>query len=586
MVEADLLERYHAQGIQRLEALIFQFSEWRRLTFAELNLYGPLFVAGWELPGLCNDLSTQLRMLVEPGFPFKPPRVAVFPAPPVLAWPNLEEKGLLCLLTEASAEQIESIALNLLQSAQELVNGWHSGVGQERFEDEFQSYWSRWRRTTEHFVSLCAIEGASRLVYAFHEQHFTIVADDKQSLKKWVSNYFAPDSKVTIQSIPLIRLCRPPRPDEYPNTVAELISLLSSDTDAISMLQELILSNFDKRKGVLLAFPGRLGFGFAGFILPPKDKKIEKGFRKGHIPARVLMQRYNLNPVNGASVTRGDSSWVHGRDNNPEVAILGNKTVVLLGVGSLGSGVAELIAKMGVRKLVLIDHETMESENANRHTLGIRSASLKKATEMARNLARRFPQLQFEPYAQRWENCYKKNPVLFTSADLIISTIGAWAAESRLNALAFASTDFPPVLFGWLEEHAAAGHAVAFFGENGCLRCMTDDMGYSRVNVTKWPDGGTQRQSPMCGGMFQPYGAIELSYAQGLVADLTADILLGRTSDSVQRVWIGQKKLLKSGNGEWNPDWITRYGHPEDGGKIITLAVTSVLNCPICGETE
>lgn len=586
MGEAILLESHHTQGIERLETFISQFPEWRRLTPADLKMYESRFTAGWELPRLCADPSSHLRILIKSGFPFRPPRVAVFPAPPVLTWPNLEEKGLLCLLAEGaltSVERVEAVTTELLTDARDLVNGWHAGTGLERFEDEFQSYWNHWRQNTEKFISLCAIDGVSRWVYAFHERHFTIVADDEQTLKSWVSNYFTPDSKVTIQSIPLIRLPRPPRPEEYPNTFQKLVAVLCGDTGAISMLYELIHSDPDKSKGVLLAFPGRRGFGFAGLILPHNDKNIGNGFRKGHLHPQVLMQRYSVNPVKGATVTRCDPSWVHGRDHNSDVAVLGKKTAVLLGIGSLGSGVAELLSKMGIGKLVFIDPETLTTANASRHTLGIRSVPLSKSPELARNLSKRFPHLLFEPHVERWEDCFKKNPSVITSADLVISMIGVWAAESSLNALAQASEKFPPVLFGWLEEHAAAGHAVAFFREKGCLRCMTDDMGYSRIPVTKWPEGGTQRQIPMCGGMFQPYGAIELSHVQGLVADLAADILLGRVNDSSHRVWIGQKKLLESGKGEWHPDWITRHGHPGDGGKIVHLTVTNDAYCPICG---
>jgi len=582
-----LLESHHTQGVERLETFISQFPEWRRLTPADLKMYESKFTAGWELPRLCNDPSAYLRILINSGFPFRPLRVAVFPAPPVLTWPNLEEKGLLCLLAEGtltSVERVESVATELLKDAQDLVNEWHSGTGLERFEDEFQSYWNHWRQNTEKFVSLCSIEGASRWVYAFHERNFTIVADDEQALKSWVSNYFMPGSNVIFQSIPLIRLPRPPRPEEYPNTVAELFTLLSGDTEALAMLQKLINMNQDKRKGVLLAFPGRRGFGFAGLILPRNGKNFGNGFRKGHIPPHVLKQRFSVKPVIGATVIRCDLSWVHGRDHNSDVVVLGKKTAVLVGIGSLGSGVAELLAKMGIGKLVLIDPESMGTENASRHTLGVRSSAHMKASEIAKNLGKRFPHLQFEPHDERWDDCYKKNPSVFASADLVISMIGVWAAESSLNALFQASEKFPPVLFGWLEEHAAAGHALVFFGEKGCLRCMTDDMGYSRIPVTKWPEGGTQLQIPMCGGMFQPYGAIELSHVQGLVADLAADILLSRVSDSGHRVWIGQKKLLEPGKGEWHPNWIARHGHPGDGGRIMHLTVSNDACCPICGE--
>lgn len=580
---------HYTRGIERLETFIAQFPEWRQLAPEDLKIYGARFTAGWEFANLCDDPSIHLRILISTGFPFKPPRIAVFPPPPVLMWPNLEEQGILCLLPEGaltSVERIESVATELLTDAKNLVNEWHLETSLERFEDEFQSYWNRWQRNTEKFISLCAIEGSSRWVCAFHERNFTIIADDEQTLKSWVSNFFTPDSKVTIQSIPLIRLPRPPKPSEYPNTVADLNTLLGDDTNALSMLQKLVCTYRDKRKEVLLAFPGRRGYGFAGLILPSTQKNIDNGFRKGHLPPHILMQRYSMYPVSGASVTRCDPSWVHGRDYNSDISTLMNKTVILLGVGSLGSGVAELLAKMGIGKLVLIDPEDLSTENASRHTLGIRSMSRMKASEQANALSKRFPHLKFVSHCERWEDFYQKNPSIFTSADLIISTIGSWSAESCLNALAHDSEEFPPVLYGWIEEHAAAGHAVAFFGENGCLRCMTDDMGRPRIPVTKWPDAGTQKLVPMCGGIFQPYGATELSYSQGLVADLVAEVLLGRVTSSIHQVWIGQKKLLERENGEWHPNWIAHHGDPEDGGRIMRIPIINDTNCPICGSSR
>jgi molybdopterin/thiamine biosynthesis adenylyltransferase len=507
----------------------------------------------------------------------------------MLAWPNLEEQGILCLLAEGalcSAERVEKLVTDLLADAQALINGWHSGTGLERFEDEFQSYWNHWPPNTGKFVSLCATDGPTRWVCAFFERNFIIVADNEQALKSWVANYFTPDSKVIFQPIPLIRLPRPPRPEEYPNSVSDLYSLLKSDTEALTMLQRLIQENQDKSKGVLLSFAGRRGSGFAGLILPRNKKEIYNGFRKGRMSHDVLMQRFGAYPVKCATVVRCDSSWVHGRDSNPDVVSLGKKTVIILGVGSLGSGIAELMAKMGTGKLVLIDPDDMAAENAGRHTLGVRSMFRKKAAEQVHILSKRFPHLQFEAICERWENRYRNNPSIFNSSDLIISTIGVWATESALNAVAYTSEKIPPVLFGWLEEHASVGHAVVFYGEKGCLRCMTDDMGHPRLPVTKWPNGGTQRLIPMCGGMFQPYGATELSFAHGLVSDLAADILLGRTKFSTHHTWIGQKKLLEQSKGEWNPDWIAQHGNPGDGGKIVILPILTDECCPICGESQ
>lgn len=579
-----------AQGVERLGDFIAQFHGWRRLTTEELAQFeGRGFTEGWEIPHLCEeDPSARLHILVDPQFPYKPPRIAVFPPPPTLTWPNLEEAGLLCLLpagAQVSVERVEAVTTKLLTDACDLVNGWHNGVGLERFEDEFESYWNRWADSTKWMVSLCTVGGTSRWVYAYYDKLFTIVADDEQTLKSWAANYFTPDSKVDAHRIPLIRLDRPPRPDQYPASVKKLFSLVEDDVEAATMLRDYIESDQTKLRKVVLSFAGRNGEGFAGLVLPTKDKNIKNGFRQGHMPFHVLLQRYDVHPIIGATVTRCDAQWVHGRDQNPDVTTLGSKTVVLLGVGSLGSGVSELLAKMGIGKQVLVDPDMMAAENACRHSLGVRSMVRYKATQQAEKLANRFPHLQFVPYNEHWEYCCQKRPDIFAAADLIISTIGVWSAESNLNACA--RTDFPPVLFGWLEAHAAAGHAVAFFRENGCLRCLTDDMGHPRLPVTKWPaGGGTQRTVPMCGGMFQPYGATELSFVQGVVADLAADILLGRVEASTHRVWLGQKKILEPGKGEWHPDWIAKYGDPGDGGRILDIEIARDVDCPVCGGCQ
>lgn len=586
---AVLPDDQYTQGIERLEGFVAQFPGGRRLTAEDMAVYvGRTFTEGWEIPCLCEEApEVLLRVLVDRRFPFKPPRIAVSPPPSVLTWPNLEERGVLCLLEEGaqvSTERIETVALELLGDARDLVNGWYTGVGLERFEDEFQSYWNHWSKdSVKMIVSLCTPGGPSRWVYAYYERRFTIVADDSHTLKAWVANYFTRDSKVTPHLIPLLRLSKPPRPEQYPTAVKRLFSLIESDADARAMLREYILSDQKNIRKVLLSFAGRRGEGFAGLVLPAKDKDLGHGFRQGHMPFSVLLQRYDVHPVSGTEVIRCDASWVHGRDQNPDAYRLGGKTVVLLGIGSLGSGVSELLAKMGVGKLILVDPELLVPENASRHSLGVSSMRLKKASEQAGKLAKLFPHLEFVPYSERWEDCYQKRPGLFTSADLIISMIGTWSAESHLNALARESKEFPPVLFGWLEEHAAAGHAVVFFGENGCLRCLSSDKGYPRLPVTKWPAGGTQLAVPMCGGMFQPYGATELAFIQGLVADLAADTLLGRVVASAHRVWIGQRKLLGQGRGEWNPDWTSKHGDPAEGGRMMDIEIICDADCLICG---
>jgi molybdopterin/thiamine biosynthesis adenylyltransferase len=503
----------------------------------------------------------------------------------------LEKDGLLCLLADGatfSVENIEAVTRALLSDACSLVTACLNGEIDDQFEDEFDSYWVQWSETAKRFQCLCAPGGASRWVYSSQIQQLRVIADDRKILEDWIVSRWGENIKFKIHMMPLIRLEKPMRPEEYPETFGRLLQLVETDTEAQLMIQDVVNADTEERKALIFSFGGRRGFGFAGIVWPSEDKleHLTKGFRKTRVPQNIMMHRYQAIPMKGALVTRCDYSWVHGRDHNPDVPVLGEKTVVLLGAGSLGSGVAELLAKMGIKKLVVVDPDLMANENASRHTLGVSSASRKKATELTRLLQQRFPHIEFKAYEGPWEYMYERTPAVFTSSDLIISTIGGWKSESQLNSLANSLEGFPPVIYGWLEPHAAAGHAIAFLGGKGCLRCVTTDMGATRLPVTRWPDGGTRREIPMCGGMFQPYGAIELSYAQGLVADLAADILLDRIKESTHYVWIGHIKLLEPGKGEWNPDWIGQHGHPETGGRMVHPPITNDIQCPVCGDCQ
>ena len=601
-----MVNRAHKEGLERLDAVVSQFPNGKRLTLFDLKSYPPRFSEGWEVSTSLEGERVNLRILVTSDFPFKPPRIAIYPPRPVLSWPHLEEHGILCLLADSSPcsiEHVDAVVRLLLSEAVELVTACLRGDNFEEFEDEFQSYWVRLPSMATGYYSLCVLDENARWVYSCRLPDYRLVADTKEAVKKWVADLGFNLRKCSVEAIPLIHIGRPLRPSEYPKTFGDFFALLEKNDSALGTVGRYITSDSDKRKQFLLSFKSKGGIGLAGLLLPPpmvenisgrhtpmsgpRKKGFEQiwhGFRMSRgMCSDVYFRRYAALLLSGAKVTRVDTSWVHGRDHNPSTAILHTKSVVMIGAGSLGSGVLELLAKTGVGKITIVDPEILESENVCRHTLGIPSVARKKSTELKKMMVNRFPHLQFEEYPGGWEHMYARTPDKILSADLLISTVGGWKVESQLNALARSTAGFPAVLYGWLEPHAAAAHAV-IFTDKGCLRCLTDHMGIPLTPVTIWPGGSTLLQIPMCGGMFQPYGAIELTHGQSLVADLAIDILMGKVPTSMHRAWVGQKRLLLADKGEWNPEWIKKHGELTDGGKICTLEVSTNTECPVCKE--
>jgi molybdopterin/thiamine biosynthesis adenylyltransferase len=580
----------HREAIQSIEHFLTSFAGVRTLSTKEVSNYGNVFSHGWEIPGLCVGTDLKLRLLLPFTAPFSAPRVAVWPAPPVLEWPHIEDKGLLCLLSEAAAYSVydsAGVATDLLKNAIELIKDNLSVANISDFEDEFQSYWTRWEATGNKFFYLnCRPASPSRWVSSWHAKAGVYVADDDSEVMKWIGNRFGEKSLTNIrpQRIPLLWLPRALRPKEYPKSLNMLFAVLKELGVDSSMIKELLLDEKLEYKSVTFGFTGTKGVAFAGLSIGSPATTLKNGFR-GRPPDDIILMRYRGTKLSGSKAVRLDNSWIHGRDHNPHAKVLATKTVVVFGIGSIGCFVAELLALSGIGQIVLVDPDLLVSENASRHVLGVDSIGKNKATAMAQYLASRFPHLIISGHSMTCEGFCNEKLSSFKTPDLLISAIGSWRTEGWLNAMMVASSISSPVLYGWSEPHAAAGHAVVVRKEqNGCLRCIRDDMGKMKLPVTMWPDEGTLLQVPACGGYFQPYGAIEISHIHGLIADLALNVLLSVRITPVHKIWVGSKKIIDATGGTWNTSWTERHGELGEGGMMKTIEVISDPVCPECGR--
>nr|MBF4302486.1 thiamine biosynthesis protein ThiF [Vibrio anguillarum] len=81
----------------------------------------------------------------------------------------------------------------------------------------------------------------------------------------------------------------------------------------------------------------------------------------------------------------------------------------------------------------------------------------------------------------------------------------------------------------------------------------------------------TTKDTHFCGGVFQPYGGVELSFGHSMIVEAVTELACEGTQTDSYRVWVGGRKLLQSVGGEWNNDWEQKYGMIDDGSKILKL---------------
>ncbi len=558
------------------------------------------FTGGWRLEVIFPDDPRRLDLLIDDRFPREALRVALVDRPEFLTWPHIERDGVLCLLPPGAGVSVANpveVAKNVIGEACKLIEDSTAGRNEDDFRAEFLSYWG-WAANADApvFYSLINPQHSTRLIRVWRGRQFYLFGDREEEILLWLKYRFGDNrsKKVCTEEAVLLWLNQPLLPREYPYAAADVLTIAQSRTSGGAKILREIAARRPDEIVVVFASSTSNGFCLAGITIPPpramtlpgqrRHNPLTRGFRSNRLPEDVLVQRhFGANPVRRSKVDRVDAAWVHGRDQDPRFRRLRASTVVVLGVGSVGAPVALLLAEAGIGRFVLVDPEKLAWANVGRHPLGASNVGLYKAGALADRIKREYPHiLSVDSQVRRWEEVAVNAPGLLSSSDLIVSTMGDWAAEGELNEWYLTQNRHPPIVYGWTEAHACAGHAVATAGCGGCFQCGFNETGDPLLSVTKWPNGPTLRQEPACGAVYQPYGPIELDHIVAMIAELALNCILDAPTESTHRIWAGRRSLLESFGGEWTTEWADIARDRVQGGFIEERPWPILTSCIEC----
>ena len=561
---------------------------------------------GWEVASVFSDgIGRLLHLVVDSGFPYTPPRVAVPDGPDPLAWPHLEEHGFLCVLPPDSAVSSRApadVAAYVLGEACRLIEEGISGSNVEDFRSEFLSYWAlAVDESAPRFLSTLDPTCHDQQIVVWRGKTVRVAGESRDALGRWLGRWGATPSKNDkYRLLEAVRLWlpKPLAPAEYPDTAADVQMLAQRHSPEAARVLENLASRGMNEIDVVLGAPTERGSCFGALVLRRPRRSaagskrggdpLAKGFRPGRVPQWLAMQRYfsaGAKPTK-AIVKRADHLWIHGRDQDKRQALLREARVAILGCGSLGGPLARLLAQAGVGNLLLVDPATLDWPNVGRHELGARSVGRPKAHELARELERAFPHLG--DVASRSKRVGLGESTLMAELltyDIIVSTMGNWAAESFLNDSQQEGRGFPPIVYGWVEAHAAAAHAVVVPGVGACLCCGVDDRGRPNLAVTDWPNGGDSLHEPACGAMYTPYGPAELCWAHALLSEVVVDAVVNPPTRAHHYIWIGRRRRVAEVGGTWAATWVGKMGDPGEGGVTVDRTWPPSVVCPVCATS-
>lgn len=148
---------------------------------------------------------------------------------------------------------------------------------------------------------------------------------------------------------------------------------------------------------------------------------------------------------------------------------LEKRMVSIVGLGSLGSQTAVLLAMSGVGQFVLIDPDFLEETNVVRHACGLAYVGRPKVEAVRELILDRNPSARVKAI----QADARRRPGMLKKADLVIvAGLGSEIAQQQMGIL-LRKID-RPALFGGAYEKAIAGEVLLVYPDRGpCYACFT-----------------------------------------------------------------------------------------------------------------
>ncbi|WP_152533870.1 ThiF family adenylyltransferase [Pseudomonas syringae] len=488
-----------------------------------------------ELPHPIGVQTVQLS--ISPDFPVTPPEVHLDRAL-CLAWPHVEETGRFCHGVESAAEDYENPKAVFEEVLQRLSEFWLLTQDPLWIENEFHnerlSYWHRFcnrhREVTGSAppklarVQFHPIEkptGGLLAAYFSHSKKLasdliltTVGESDPHAVA--VRHKWSKGSLVKGHSLFLpISEAHRWTPFSWPGNFADLAHLVGQLTGESSYLEEWINGKAEKKKQMFLVVLVQSNVSYGYLITPP------------------VVNRLTIPGVIPVALDRVDADWMLARDHQlPVLHKRRSSRVLLLGCGSLGSSVAELLARAGVGELHLVDKELLEPENCARHLLGADSVDLGKASQLASELRRKIPGLSVRAF---WAMIGDWVPATCRPGqyDLVVDCSGESSIRSMLSRFRTRCFGDAAMAHAWMEPFCAAAHVVHV----GAVDSWPANDPYEKVNVAHWNQTGAV-SLPACGSGFHPYGSADAWQAAGFVVERLLSVLDDQVTVSTVWSWI------------------------------------------------
>jgi molybdopterin/thiamine biosynthesis adenylyltransferase len=288
---------------------------------------------------------------------------------------------------------------------------------------------------------------------------------------------------------------------------------------------------------------------------------------------------------------QGTSQSLQARIETGLAKSLRSSVVVIVGLGSVGSFIAEHLARSGVGHLVCIDHDRVEPSNLSRTCYRVEHIGQLKADALKRIVHEINPSIQVESFGNMFRDVGNRRlREIFDSADLLIGATDDPQTQILISRCAFYVKK--PGIFVALYRGAQGGEvAISVPTVTPCFECMVRPQRRvaNQSDIVSGADYGTGRlQGEIALGCdIHHVCTAGLKIAMSLLAALKstdpiplASFVSGALSKSFHYLTIGIEPNY------WFYPQIFKEAAGQYGYQAVWLSASGQEDCSVCGQGQ
>ena len=549
----------------------------RNTGFAEIKNNPGVFKGNVALKNECVSLLIDCTK----GFPYKFPIVKIENAKQF--YPHVDNEGTLCLIDDTSllirSDLYEQIMIDAFDRAISILEiDPKSPEYKTEIAREFNAYWSQ---DAQRFIyaNLSSCNGNEyKELKCISVDELSVVSDSISDSEYLLKYFFSKDltnrAEITCMLIRLREFEVLPIQKEYSwrgirNFILKNVTASQKNKFHAFLRKRLKELN----RYIILSVPHNGRDFYIGIWVHYRERNycvVEKSLSCKVEPIMII-------PI--------DNSYMINRGGGQ--LSLKDKSVLLIGCGSVGGFIASDLCQCGIGSIDLIDKDILSPDNIHRHILGFKDAIKRqnKAVLMKNYLEEHYPYANLDALSYKEKDAwyFVEEPNRLSSYDLIISATGEPTLNLAINNALYENNISVPFIVCFNEPYGIGGHAMVVNIHGGCLRCLYTDIISNELTEFRCSlvDSNQDFRKSLsgCMGSFVEYSTLDSQQTALLSMRLALQVLKGECNKNTLISWVGSSQLLIS-NGYKVSEYYHRIETQQE--HIITKQIDKNKRCVLC----